>query len=80
MLAIDTVATKNCNSFSWTSGLYRSITNQISSWTTKLIKLVSVKLKNSFKFPFVEESLKIIFLDKKYEIITPMEKDPIFVR
>ena len=56
MLAINTVATKNCNSFSWTSGLYRSITNQISSGTTKLIKLVSVKLKNSFKFPFVEES------------------------
>ena len=80
MLAINTVATKNCNSFSWTSGLYRSITNQINSGTTKLIKLVSVKLKNSFKFPFVEESLKIIFLDKKYEIITPIEKDPIFVR
>ena len=80
MPAINTVATKNCNSFSWTSGLYRSITNQISSGTTKLIKLVSVKLKNYFKFPFVEESLKIIFLDKKYEIITPIENEPIFVR
>jgi hypothetical protein len=80
MLAINTVANINCNSFSWTSGLYRSITNQISSGTTKLIKLVSVKLKNSFKFPFVEESLKIIFLDKKYEIITPIENEPIFVR
>ena len=65
MLEIIIDDTKNCNSFSWISGLYRFKMYQISSGKIKLIKLVRVKLRNSFRFPFFVDSLKIIFLDKK---------------
>ena len=42
-----------------------SIAYQISRGKIRLIKFVATKLTNSFKLPFFEESLKIIFLDKK---------------
>lgn len=48
--------------------------------TTRLIKFVSTKLRNSLKFPLFDLSLKITLLDKKYEIITPIEKEPMLVR
>ena len=43
-------------------------------------KFVTTKFINSLSFPLLIESLKIIFLEIKYEIITPREKENIFVR
>jgi hypothetical protein len=74
------VATKNCISLFCIDGLIRSIRYQISSGTNKLIEFVTKNLINSLKPPSYIDNLKITFLDKKYETITPIENTPIFVR
>ena len=75
-----TVAAKNWISFSCIEGLNLSIRYQINNGIMRFIKFVSKKFINSFNFPFLIESLKIIFLEIKYETITPMEKENTFVR
>ena len=75
-----TVATKNWISFSCIDGLYLSIRYQINNGTIRFIKFVNKKFINSLIFPFLIESLKIIFLEIKYETITPSEKENTFVR
>ena len=74
------VATKNWISLSWIDGLYLSMRYQINNGTIRFIKFVTKKLINSFNLPLLIESLKIIFLERKYEITTPIEKENIFVR
>jgi len=74
------VATKNWISFSCIDGLNLSIRYQINSGTIRFIKFVNKKFINSLIFPFLIESLKIIFLEIKYETITPREKENTFVR
>ncbi len=75
-----TVAAKNWISFSCIEGLNLSIRYQINNGIMRFIKFVSKKFINSFNFPFLIESLKIIFLEIKYETITPMEKENTLVR
>jgi len=53
---------------------------QINNGTIRFIKFVTKKLINSFNLPLLIESLKIIFLERKYEITTPIEKENTFVR
>ena len=74
------VAAKNCISFSCIEGLNISMRYQINNGTIRFIKFVTKKFKNSLIFPFLIESLKIIFLEIKYETITPNEKANTFVR
>ena len=74
------VAIRNWISLSWIDGLIKSIKNQINKGTTKLIKLVIKNFTNSFNPPSNTDSLKIIFRDKKYETITPIENTKIFVK
>ncbi len=75
-----TVAAKNWISFSCIEGLNLSIRYQINNGTIRFIKFVNKKFINSLIFPFLIESLKIIFLEIKYEKITPKEKENTFVR
>ena len=74
------VAAKNCISFSCIDDLNLSIRYQINNGSIRFIKFVTKKFINSFNFPFLIESLNIIFLEIKYEIITPMEKENILVK
>ncbi len=74
------VATKNWISLSWIDGLNWSMRYQINNGTIRFIKFVTKKLINSFNLPLLIESLKIIFLERKYEITTPIEKENTFVR
>ncbi len=74
------VATKNWISFSCIDGLNLSMRYQTNNGNIRFIKFVSKKFINSFSFPFLIESLKIIFLEIKYETITPMVKENTFVR
>ena len=74
------VATKNWISFSCIDGLNLSMRYQINNGIMRFIKFVNKKFINSLIFPFLIDSLKIIFLEIKYEIITPREKENIFVR
>ena len=74
------VAAKNWISFSCINGLNLSMRYQINNGTMRFIKFVNKKFINSLIFPFLIDSLKIIFLEIKYEIITPREKENIFVR
>ncbi len=74
------VAAKNWISFSCMDDLDLSIRYQINNGSMRFIKFVTKKFINSFNFPFVIESLNIIFLEIKYEIITPMVKENIFVK
>jgi len=74
------VATKNWISLSWIDGLNLSMRYQINNGTIRFIKFVTKKLINSFNLPLLIESLKIIFLERKYEIITPIEKENTLVR
>ena len=53
---------------------------QINNGTIRFIKFVTKKFINSLIFPFLIESLKIIFLEIKYETSTPSEKENTFVR
>ena len=53
---------------------------QINNGTIRFIKFVTKKFINSLIFPFLIESLKIIFLEIKYETITPSEKEKTFVK
>ena len=53
---------------------------QINNGTIRFIKFVTKKFINSLIFPFLIESLKIIFLEIKYETITPNEKENVFVK
>ena len=48
--------------------------------TIKLIKFVIKNFVNSEMPPLYMGNLKIIFRDKKYETITPIEKAKIFVK
>ena len=41
----------------------------------RLIKFVTTKFINSLSFPLLIESLKIIFLEMKYETTTPIAKE-----
>jgi len=75
-----TVAAKNWISFSCIEGLNLSIRYQINNGIMRFIKFVSKKFINSFNFPFLIESLKIIFLEIKYETSTPMKKENTLVR
>ena len=75
-----TVATINWSSLSCMDGLNLSIRYQINNGTIRFIKFVNKKFINSLIFPFLIESLKIIFLEIKYETITPSEKENTFVR
>ena len=74
------VATKNWISLSWIDGLNWSMRYQINNGTIRFIKFVTKKFINSFNLPLLIESLKIIFLERKYEITTPIEKENTFVR
>ena len=71
------VAIMNWISFSCIDGLTLSIKYQIINGTKRFIKFVNTKLINSFNLPFLNESLNIIFLERKYEIITPNIKPKI---
>ncbi len=74
------VAAKNWISFSCIDGLNLSMRYQINNGSIRFIKFVTKKFINSFSLPFLIESLKIIFLERKYETITPIEKENIFVK
>ena len=77
---IKTVAIKNCISLFCIDGLILSIKNHINIGTTRLIKFVAKNFINSVMPPLYTGNLKIIFLDKKYETITPIENAKTLVK
>ena len=74
------IAIKNWISLSWIDGLIKSIKYHINNGITKLIKFVIKNLTNSLNPPLFAGNLKIILRERKYETITPIEKEKIFVK
>ena len=74
------IALSNCNTKSSILVSDKKRMESLNNGITKLIKFVTKNLKNSLNPPSFAGNLKIILRERKYETITPIEKEKIFVK